>query len=238
MKPINTTISISYGDNTEKSNDGLRFEIILFQNKKKLRSHTFKHLLDEHEFSNTWERFTGLNSDDILKARTFLNQIQCPAQKLSNKVCECGCPVYNQCSYMLGDYEKEYCNAIESIIQQSIQTPLFSVFESTETRGQFLVCLSSHSIVVKAAEIENKQFNLATCYANNVSGECYVEFRSKNVNKIRYEAARGSIKWYSEETWGVVVKEKKQSKKKKNKHTPYQRGGAANYRQYLDDAFD
>jgi len=236
MESLNTTVAISYGENTADASGNLHFEMILFQNQKKLRSHTFKHLLDENEFSNRWKRFTTLSLDDISKAHVFLSQIECPAQKNSNKACESDCPVYNQCSYMMDLYEKEYCKAIESILVKSMHTPLFSVFDSNETNGQFLVCLNNRSIVAKAAKNRNGKFNLVTCYANNVSGECYVEFRRRNVTKIRFEAVRGVAQWYSKETWGFA--KKTTPKKEKNRQIPYQSGGSANYKQYLEGAFD
>ncbi len=239
MNDLNdTSFTVTYVGNIEAPGDKVYLEIIPFQNQKKLRSHTLKHLLNETEFSNTWKEFTKLTVTDISKAHTFLDQIQCPAKVMSSQACETACPVYGQCTYMIDVFEREYCNIIESIVKDSVKKPLFSIFISTETSGHFLVCLSSSSIVAKAAKTRGNKFNLATCYANNVSGECYIEFRNRNITKIRNEAATESTKWYSMETWGLVKKVSTKSKKKKIKHTPYRRGGAGNYRQYLDDAFD
>ena len=137
---------------------------------------------------------------------------------------------------MMDLYEKEYCKAIESILAKSMHTPLFSVFDSKKNKSQLLVCLSDHSIVIKAAENKSGQFNLATSYANNVSGECYAEFRRRNVIRIRSEAVRGVAQWYSNETWGFA--KKTTPKKEKNRQIPYQSGGSANYKQYLEGAFD
>jgi hypothetical protein len=215
------------------------FDIVLFKKKEKLRSHTYKHFFDEKEFLNVWRRFTGKTLENISQARSYLEQISCPASYNTSMACENNCPVFAQCTYILDEFEKEYITCIQQVIHDSAETPLFSTYESSRVNGQqALSFLSRHTVVAKVVEINTGVFNLATCYASNRENESYPEFRDKIIKRIRSEAARSNITWFSKNSWGLVKRDIKIDPKKKSgkkKIAPYKRGGSGNYKQYLDD---
>lgn len=208
-----------------------------------MRNVSYKHFLEEKEFVTKWSKLTKFTFEDISQTRSYLSQIGCPAAFNTGMACY-KCTVFDQCTYIISELEKEYANIIKLIVNNSVETPLFSIFDSKKTDGKFLICLNRYSIVAKAAATQGEKYNLATCYASNLNYESFIEFRDKTIRKIRNEATKGTAVWCSTMTWGLgreksgssfKTSSKQKPKNKKISHQPYRRGGSVNYRQYLDD---
>lgn len=101
--------------------------------------------------------------------------------------------------------------------------PRYALFTSSLIDGGLQFCsFSRHAIAVKASAMEdNKTFNVMTAYrslppvwlfteadmadmmVDGAGKSLFSGFLNKRVKEIKKEAEKFSIKWFTEETWGL-----------------------------------
>ncbi|MCF8070583.1 MAG: hypothetical protein K9L30_18540 [Desulfobacterales bacterium] len=218
-------------------------EMMLFNDKYKLRSHAIKHFTNTLEFEKVWKNYMLKNNDSLAIYITNLESIDCPFLRFSYSSPPCQkCQIFDTCSSYISGIEQSYLKGIEDILINECNLPRYSMFFSKRDKKKTFSGLSDTKVTLKASIIEKDIFNLMTCYVK--LGKPLNEIMNLEVAKILSEADSESIKWCNKSEWGIKigVKNNKMEKKKSNKTKPlgppYKRGGGTNWKQYLNNMED
>ncbi len=225
-----------------------RTDVILFFRDNKLRSHAVGHFVHTEEMKY-WGKKSDVTPEMIFSSVDQLRELGCPFFTLNSShlpPCQSSgylCSLEQKCRVIVQPIENAYCAAMENIIRETGDLPRLSRFQG---RSAAFYCwlFSDQSILIKMVW-EKNCYNLMTAYKPRQGiSEPFRETLNHVARKICLES-NGEIVWCHPESWNRngngstdTPLEKESHLTRKNRRSSYRqtksRGGAKNFRDYLD----